>query len=100
MFSRKGDCPTCKGTGRLPQYWHIDYGRCRQCKGTGGTKPPEGHYWVLLHGEPVGMIHSFGKPRRWYWDLDTENGSQGHTSRREAACALLLRRAQVSAASD
>jgi uncharacterized phage protein len=30
-----GACPRCAGTGYVPQYAHIDGGRCYECGGTG-----------------------------------------------------------------
>jgi hypothetical protein len=32
---RNGNCPKCGGSGYLPEYKHIEGGRCFACDGTG-----------------------------------------------------------------
>lgn len=38
-------CSKCFGSGYLPQYYHIDYGRCWDCDGA-GVLWTSGDYWV------------------------------------------------------
>ena len=41
------DCPKCGGRGQLPQFDHIDDGKCYECDGTGSVRAEEGDQLAL-----------------------------------------------------